>query len=139
MASSEKHTSRFTFKKSERLKSRTTIEALFTQNKTLRIYPFKLVWLINQTDQKGTIKAGVSVSKRNHRTAVKRNFIKRRMRECYRLNKNILHIPLGEKNIELSFMLIYMSNEVVPFSEFETKIKQLIVRLSEKIKTNDFL
>jgi ribonuclease P protein component len=139
MTGTEKHNTRYTFGKKEHLKSRNTIQALFTQNKSIRIYPFKLVWMITETDQKSEVKAGVSVSKRNHRSAVKRNFIKRRMRECYRINKELLYKHLPGKNIEVSFMLLYTANDIVPFSEFETKIKQLINRLGEKLKTNDFL
>ncbi len=61
------------------------------------------------------------------------------MRECYRTNKYELYQLLDGKNVELSFMLIYLSSEIVPFAEFEQKIKQLLFRLSEKLKTNDFL
>jgi ribonuclease P protein component len=130
---------RLTFKKKERLKSRSTIQALFDTNQNLRNYPFKLVWMVVPSSDASLVKAGVSVSKRNHRSAVTRNFIKRRMRECYRTNKSELYQSLEGKNVELSFMLIYLSSEIVPFTEFEQKIKQLLFRLSEKVKTNDFL
>jgi len=127
---------RFTFRKHERLKSNLTIESLFLQNRAFRIYPFKLVWLATEQDKSFTIKAGFSVSKRNFRSAVDRNFIKRRMRECIRLNKNEIYEKLASKNIELSFMLIYVGNEVLNFKEFELKIKQLLIRLSGKV--NEF-
>jgi ribonuclease P protein component len=130
---------RLTFKKKERLKSRSTIQALFDTNQNLRNYPFKLVWMVVPSSDTSLVKVGVSVSKRNHRSAVTRNFIKRRMRECYRTNKPELYQSLEGKNVELSFMLIYLSSEIVPFTEFEQKIKQLLFRLSEKVKTNDFL
>jgi ribonuclease P protein component len=124
---------RFTFRKHERLKSNATIEALFLQNRSFRTYPFKLVWMVTETDTPFTIKAGFSVSKRNFRSAVDRNYFKRRMRECFRLNKNTLMEKLHSKNIELSFMLIYIGNEAVEFKEFESKIKQLLIRLTEKV------
>ena len=139
MMSPESQHKRLTLKKKERLKSRSSIQALFDTNQNLRNYPFKLVWMIVPTSGTSMVKAGVSVSKRNHRSAVSRNFIKRRMRECYRTNKYELYQLLDGKNVELSFMLIYLSSEIVPFAEFEQKIKQLLFRLSEKLKTNDFL
>ncbi|MGD9991829.1 MAG: ribonuclease P protein component [Salinivirgaceae bacterium] len=139
MMSPDSQHKRLTFKKKERLKSRSTIQALFDTNQNLRNYPFKLVWMVVPSSDASLVKAGVSVSKRNHRSAVTRNFIKRRMRECYRTNKSELYQSLEGKNVELSFMLIYLSSEIVPFTEFEQKIKQLLFRLSEKVKTNDFL
>ncbi|PKP10692.1 MAG: ribonuclease P protein component [Bacteroidetes bacterium HGW-Bacteroidetes-4] len=139
MMNSDSQHKRLTFKKKERLKSRSTIQALFDTNQNLKNYPFKLVWMIVPSSGTSMVKAGVSVSKRNHRSAVTRNFIKRRMRECYRTNKLDLYQSIDGKNIELSFMLIYLSSEIVPFTEFEQKIKQLLFRLSEKVKTNDFL
>jgi ribonuclease P protein component len=124
---------RFTFRKHERLKSNLTIDSLFLQNRTFRIYPFKLVWMVTEQDKPFTLKVGFSVSKRIFRSAVDRNFFKRRMRECFRLNKNTIYEKLASKNIELSFMLIYVGNETLDFKEFEIKIKQLLIRLSEKV------
>ncbi|MFA6400156.1 MAG: ribonuclease P protein component [Salinivirgaceae bacterium] len=123
---------RFTFRKHERLKSNLTIDSLFLQNRTFRIYPFKLVWMVTEQNKPFNLKAGFSVSKRNFRSAVDRNFFKRRMRECFRLNKNAIYDKLATKNIELSFMLIYVGTETLDFKEFEIKIKQLLIRLTEK-------
>ena len=139
MMSPDSQHKRLTFKKKERLKSRSTIQALFDTNQNLRNYPFKLIWTVVPSSDASLVKAGVSVSKRNPRSAVTGNFIKRRMRECYRTNKFELYQSIEGKNVELSFMLIYLSSEIVPFTEFEQKIKQLLFRLSEKVKTNDFL
>jgi len=137
MTSTENTFKRFTLKKQERLKSRTTIQMLFTINNTIRVYPFKLVWLVNESDSQALIiKAGVSVSKRNHRLAVTRNLIKRRIRECYRINKHLLYQFLENQKIEVSFMIVYTSNEIIPYNEAEQKIKQLLIRLGEKVKTN---
>lgn len=135
MTAAQETKKNFSFSKKERLKSRSAIQALFTQNRTLRIYPFKLVWITNATETKTQVKVGVSVSKKSHRTAVARNFIKRRMRESYRLNKQLLFDSLKSENIDVSFMLIYLSKEIVPYKEFDQKIKLLLIRLGEKIKT----
>lgn len=123
---------KLSFGKNERLKSRATIESLFVQNRHLRIYPFKLVWGIDGCE-KFEVKVGVSVSKKIFRTAVKRNFIKRRMRECYRLNKRLLYHRFPDKNISLAFMLIYVGNEIASYSDFNKKIKQLLIRLGDTV------
>ena len=127
---------KLTFNKHERLKSRSTIESLFVQNKHLRIYPFKLVWLTNPND-KFHVEVGVSVSKKLHKTAVKRNFIKRRMRECYRLNKLLLFDRFVESNIKVSFMLIYVGADILSYQQFNQKIKQLLIRLGDGIEKEE--
>lgn len=123
---------KLTFGKNERLKSRSTIDSLFLQNKHLRIYPFKLVWISTDFDRPH-VEVGVSVSKRIFKTAVKRNLIKRRMRECYRLNKMLLYKIIENRNIKISFMIIYVGNDIVCYNEFNTKIKQLLFRLGDNI------
>lgn len=127
------NTRRFTLKKAERLKSRKIIQSLFVQNKHLRIYPFKLVWTIHPSTDNYNLKIGVSVSKRNFKSAVKRNRIKRVMRECLRLNKFILLDKLSDKNKTLSFMLVYTGSEEISYQEFNSKIKHILIRLGDKL------
>ncbi len=124
---------RMTLKKEERLKSRKTIQSLFVQNQHLKIYPFKLVWLVEENTRGFSLKISVSVTKRLFKLAVKRNTLKRKMRECIRINKNLIIDKLKDKNITLSFMLIYQTQDVVTFNEFNAKIKQLLIRLGDKI------
>jgi len=128
-----KHTlPKLTFKKNEKLKSKKVIQSIFLQNQTIKIYPFKLVWII-EPNNSSEIKMGTSTAKRLFKLAVTRNLIKRRMRECLRLNKTILTNALNNKNIKLSFMLLYIGKEVVPYNEFNIKIKQILIRLTNKI------
>ncbi len=127
---------KFTFKKKERLKSRKTIQQLFVKNKNQKIYPFKLVWTIDDSD-KFTLKMGVSVSKRLFKSAVARNRIKRKMREAIRLNKHLLLQNLSSNNITLSFMIVYMENKDISFDEYNLKIKQLFIRLADVIKKTE--
>jgi len=133
MLQREDTTQKLTFKKGERLKSRKIIQSLFIQNQHIKIYPFKLVWLTEAENKPFSLKIGVSVSKRLFKSAVKRNLIKRKMRECVRLNKPLLKDKLNDKNIRLSFMLIYLSSDLMSYEEFDTKIKQLFIRLGEKV------
>ena len=72
---------RETFGKREKLKRQKQIQQLFAEGKSMSVFPIKLVYL--QTDHESTSKivAGVSVSKRNFKKAVKRNRIKRLLRE----------------------------------------------------------
>lgn len=129
----QKNHKRNTFKKAEHLKSRKIIQSLFIQNKHLRIFPFKLVWIIHPSTDNYNLKIGVSVSKRNFKSAVKRNLIKRKMRESLRINKHILSEKIQDKNNTLSLMLIYTGSDIISHNEFNSKIKHILIRLGDKI------
>jgi len=74
---------------------------------------------------------GISVSKRNFKRAVKRNYIKRRIREGFRLNKQPLKDVLREHNIGLHLMLVYVSKETMEFSDIEPKIRIVLEKVAK--------
>lgn len=133
MTQNESLKPKLTLKKKERLKSRSTIQSLFLQNKHIRLYPFKLVWIVLPDQEHSTLEFSVSVSKRNFKTAVMRNKIKRRVRETYRLNQRLLYNQIYNKNIKLSFMIVYIGKDLIPYNEMQTKMKQLLIQLGRKV------
>ncbi len=133
MALNESLKTKLTLSKKERLKSRSTIQSLFTQNNNIRLYPFKLVWMIYPNQENSTLEFGVSVSKRNFKTAVMRNKIKRRVRETYRLNQKLLYNKIDNKNIKLPFMIVYIGRDLVSFEEIQKKMKQILIQLANKV------
>lgn len=121
-----------TFTKEERLSSFREIQALMKEGKTFFHYPFKAVYLFpkadstaDRTEAKNAIM--VSVPKRNFKRAVKRNLLKRRIREGYRLNKELLEAPRGCK---AHLLLVYVSKDVMEFSHIEKKMKELMQHIS---------
>ncbi|MBL0182209.1 MAG: ribonuclease P protein component [Chitinophagaceae bacterium] len=78
---------RYRFGKTEKLKSRKTIEQLFAEGKSFSNFPFRVIWKFTQTAD-AALQAGFTVSSKNFKNAVDRNRIKRLMREAYRLQKN---------------------------------------------------
>ena len=83
-------TGSFTFKKAERLCSKKTIEKLFAEGKSFLSFPLKVVVLEMPDSGEYKAQAAFTVSKKIFKKAVKRNLVKRKMREAYRLNKHIL-------------------------------------------------
>jgi len=79
----------YSLNKSERLKSRKIINALFAEGQSEFQYPLKCLYMrCTVNDRKsGSLLFATTVSKRNFKQAVKRNLIKRHIREAYRLNK----------------------------------------------------
>jgi ribonuclease P protein component len=119
------------YTKNEKLKSKKDIEHLFKKGKSINAFPIRVIY-VKKNDPKGiSINAGVTVSKKNIKLAVKRNLIKRRIREAYRLSNSQLKGYLKENDLELNLMFIYSSKEVLPYSQIDDKIKVLLTRLAE--------
>ncbi|SHJ74809.1 ribonuclease P protein component [Arenibacter nanhaiticus] len=115
----------FTFPKKEKLKSKKLIERLFSEGQGISKYPIKLFYLETALPEEVRVQAGVTASKRNFKSAVARNRIKRLLREAYRLNK-----PLLFNNIEGNYalMFLYIGKEM-PTQE---KITETMVLLIQK-------
>jgi len=123
------NTSRETFDKSERLCSRKIIGALFEEGNIFYIPLFKIVWNKSQSSSSGPAQVVFSVSKRGFRLAVTRNLIKRRMREAYRKNKNLLYDHLISQNIKIAFVVILRGNAIPDYLTIEKSIKEMINKL----------
>lgn len=119
----------FTYPKSERLKSKTTIDLLFSTGKSVSKYPLRLVYVPVELPDDEPIKLGVSVSKKYFKKAVDRNYFKRVLRETYRLNKQLL-LPTGQQRY--AFMFFYQTCERLPYAEIEEKTKLLFQKFAEQ-------
>ena len=80
----------------------------------------------------------VSVPKRYFKRAVKRNYVKRQVREAYRLNKHILVNHLTQKaDKTVSLCFIWTSDWLLPTAEVMKRMANLLTRLVEKLSAND--
>ena len=119
----------FRLHKNERLHSKKLIKELFDKGSSFFLYPFKVMVLEINFEIPETNQVLFSVSKKKLKKSVDRNLIKRRMRESYRLNKQILGEMNGGKKI---IGLIYVSSEIVTFQVIENKIKKILTTIKEK-------
>lgn len=113
------------FTKSERLRSFREIQSLMKNGESFFHYPFKVVYekvaLTDQQERPNSII--VSVPKRNFKRAVKRNLLKRRIRESYRLNKGILTAPDG---CSINVLFVYVAKEIKEYSYIESRLKEVM-------------
>ena len=121
----------FTYPKKEKLKSKTTIDLLFSEGKSVSKYPLRLVYVENTEPNAELIKMGVSVSKKYFKKAVDRNYFKRVLRETYRLNKHLLIDNLEKPH---AFMFFYQTKERLAYQEIEEKTIQLFQKFNERQK-----
>jgi ribonuclease P protein component len=122
----------FTYPKSQKLKSKITIGLLFTDGKSVSKYPLRLVYHSSALSDGQIIKMGVSVSKKNFKKAVDRNYFKRILRETYRLNK---HILINNLDKPYAVMLFYQTKDRLSYDEINTKTIQLFEKfVAQNIK-----
>lgn len=126
------------FKKSERLCSKIRIADLFANGNSFVVYPFRVVWKNNAEKREYPVQVAFSVAKRKIRKAVKRNLLKRRIRESYRQRKSCLYEKVGD--VSMDMMIIYLSGDVKDYQTIDTAMGKIFERLTDaKIfnKNND--
>lgn len=125
------------------LRSRSQISLLFAKGKTFLHYPLKATVLVERvadSTPRGevTLLGMFMVAKRNHRRAVVRNLLRRRMKEAYRLSAQELRraveggvVGSGEGvGLRISISWAYVSREKLDYntiSDAVTHINQKIV------------
>lgn len=118
------------FPKTQRLHSAGLIQQLFKEGKTAFLYPFQYRFICKTDPDAHPPLILISVSKKRFRRAVDRNWIKRRIRESYRLNKSLLQSPEG--NFHLHYLaIIYVAKEKMEFHDLDKKLKAGLKRLNK--------
>lgn len=118
--------------KNEKLCSKATIERLFAGGSSFVMYPFRVVYN-TEIITGNKVDMFISVPKRNFKRAVKRNMIRRKSREAYRLNKNRLIETVEKKNITLHIAFLYIAKEIEEYSFIEKKMKESLLKLTDII------
>ena len=84
-------------------------------SKSFSIFPIRVVYMpVEQGEAPASIL--ISVSKRRFKRAVKRNRVKRQIREAYRKNKYLLVDELQRREKRLAIAFIYLSDELTATS-----------------------
>jgi ribonuclease P protein component len=122
------------FSKAEHLCGEKRISRLFTEGEAFICYPLRVVYIIDTKSDEVNVSAMVSVPKKRFKQAVKRNQIKRMMREAYRQNKQILVQNLDEKGLQMHVAFNYVADEKLNFDAFEKKMKLSLQKLQAKIE-----
>ncbi|WP_136468489.1 ribonuclease P protein component [Flagellimonas onchidii] len=116
-------TKSFTFPKKEKLKSKKIFEQLFMEGNSIKAFPIKLIYSKANFDDDTSFKVGVVAPKKKFRSAVKRNRIKRLLREAYRLNK---HIVFNKIEGNFAFLFLYLGNKAPSFDEVDHTMQKLL-------------
>jgi ribonuclease P protein component len=127
---------RYTLGKSERLCSKKLIERLFAGgNKSFPAFPMRVVYMPLGAEEEGAeVSILISVPKKRFKRAVKRNLVKRQVREAYRRNNYILldAIRQSEHPEKLVLAFIWLDSRLHSSDEVEHKMKKLLYHIAEE-------
>ena len=132
----------------ERITSRKLIDMLFNggQSRSRVAFPLRRVYM--EKEREGACPPAqllVSVPKRCFKRAVKRNRVKRQIREAYRHHKHILWEAVemkgeirstndAKRKTSVALAFIWLDDKLYDSAEVEQRVKALLERLAEKLK-----
>jgi ribonuclease P protein component len=126
----------FPFPKSEKLCNPLHIQKIFESGKSCKGYPFLFKYHFVEQSGESFIQVVMVVPKKKFSKAVKRNAIKRFLRESYRHQKYLL-LPLLPPGRRLHLAIMYMSTRFEPqayqqqWTLFQKAIQQLCYELEK--------
>ncbi len=114
----------------ERLRSLGAIRRMFESGQSGFVFPFRYVWYA-EPDAEPSVEVLFSVPKKFHKRANKRNLLRRRTKEAYRLRKLAVHTPAGTSNLDMA--LIYSSKEVLPYKTIEHAVRRILEQVAGQL------
>ena len=115
--------------RNERLHSLGAVRRLFDAGQSGFIFPFRYVWFA-EPDTEQSVEVLFSVPKKFHKRANKRNLVRRRTKEAYRLQKQILH---DGKNLNLDIALVYSSKEILSAKTIAHAVRRILESVAENL------
>ena len=116
--------------KTEKLTSRTAIERLFSEGKSLMAFPLRAAYRLREPGD-APVQFLISIPKKRIRRAVNRVLLRRRTREAYRLNRRELLTPtLLQQGIGVDIAFVYLDNTPAPYSVINEKMTSLLQRIA---------
>ena len=119
--------------KYERICKENDIKALFDKGVGVSVYPFRVIYLFRHDESRPvTVRVLVSVSKKRFHHAIKRNRVKRLMREAWRKNKAPLYEICQRDNISADVALVYTATVIHSYEEMMKKTRKAVQEIVTK-------
>lgn len=123
----------YTLRKNEKLRSRTAINRLFDEGKSLMAFPLRAAYRQREPGE-NNVQFLVTIPKKRIRKAVNRVTLRRRVRESYRLARRELLTPVLEQNgcgVDIAF--VYLDSTPAPYSVIQEKMTSLLTRIAQAV------
>lgn len=119
--------SRNTLPKKERLCGKTSISMLLAKGRHGNVPGLRFCYLIGSGTDRNRIM--VSAPKKLFKRAVKRNLLKRRLRESYRKQKHDLLLQTG-----LDLLITYSTKDILSYEEIYSAVGQVIEKVNKAVE-----
>lgn len=116
---------RHTLPKAEKLCGKTAVSTLLDKGRYVTAGCLRVCFRTSEGEERSRIL--ISVPKRNFKRAVKRNLLKRRIRESYRLQKSLLDTPCD-------LMFVYTPREVLPSADIFASMTEALAAVGRAAK-----
>ena len=133
-----------TLTRAERLRSLKVIRRLFEEGRSGFVYPFRYLWLaaedegateIVEVSATEVVSGGVevlfSVPKRFLKRANKRNLVRRRAKEAYRLGKGEIVAAAGKRKVRIA--LVYSTKKIHEYRTINNAIERILGEISRNL------
>ncbi len=121
----------FKLKKDEKLCSRTAVDLLFGEGKSLMAFPLRAAYRLRPRGEH-PVQFLISIPKKRIRHAVGRVTLRRRVREAYRLNRReLLQAPLAQTAWGVDIAFVYLDSSLAPYSVINEKMISLLNRIAQ--------
>ena len=121
----------FKLKKDEKLCSRTAVDLLFGEGKSLMAFPLRAAYRLRPRGEH-PVQFLISIPKKRIRHAVGRVTLRRRVREAYRLNRReLLQAPLAQTGWGVDIAFVYLDSSLAPYSVINEKMISLLNRIAQ--------
>lgn len=141
-----------TLTRAERLRSLKVIRRLFEEGRSGFVYPFRYLWLaaedegateiveastteIVEASATEVVSGGVevlfSVPKRFLKRANKRNLVRRRAKEAYRLGKGEIVAAAGKRKVRIA--LVYSTKKIHEYRTINNAIERILGEISRNL------
>jgi len=116
------------FPKQERLCGKTAIARLLAEGRHGSIAGMRFIYLTD--NGMGHARLMISVPKKNFKRAVKRNLLKRRIRESWRRQKNLLQAETG-----VDILIMYSTKEIMPYEQVYQSVGQILEKVDTRMNS----
>ena len=154
-----------TLTRAERLRSLKVIRRLFEEGRSGFVYPFRYIWLKEESAENvevaegkgvsasstsassvsgegegasvgsdavaGGVEVMFSVPKRFLKRANKRNLVRRRAKESYRLNKTILTEVVGDRRVRIA--LVYSTKKIHEYKTINNAVERILGEIGRNL------